>query len=168
MPSGFSDALEVHRQIFESDLARTFAREYRDGRDKLSHDLCGMIERGQKVSAVQYNDAIERIEEFKENLAEVFLEYDAILTPSAPGEAPVGLDATGNPAFCTPWTMCGMPALSMPLLQGPANLPIGVQMVGAFDDDGRMLRTANWLLRAMDEDQGKVELSEPKIAGGRT
>ncbi len=167
LPSGFSEAFEVHRQIFESDLARKFAGEYRDGKDKLSHDLCGMIERGQKVLAVQYNDAIERIEEFKENLAEVFLEYDAILTPSAPGEAPVGLESAGNPAFCTIWNLCGLPALSMPLLQGPANLPIGVQMVGAPGDDGRMLRTANWLLRALDEGQEKVELSESKIAGGR-
>ncbi|MCZ6647341.1 MAG: amidase family protein, partial [SAR324 cluster bacterium] len=70
----------------------------------------------------------------------------------APGEAPVGLDSTGNPAFCTIWTLCGVPALTMPLLQGPADMPIGVQLVGPRDDDGRLFRTANWLVDALHDE----------------
>ncbi|MCZ6728735.1 MAG: amidase [SAR324 cluster bacterium] len=152
LPSSFGGAHEIHRQIMEADLAKNFAREYRDGKDKLSTELCGMIERGQKVTAVQYNGAIEQREEFNEGLNEVFDEYDAILTPAAPGEAPVGLDSTGNPAFCTIWTLCGVPALTMPLLQGPADMPIGVQLVGARGDDGRLFRTANWLVDALHDE----------------
>lgn len=154
IPSEFAEAHDVHRKILEPDLARHFAREYRDGKDKLSPLLCEMIERGNKVSAVEYNDAIDRIEGFNEALEEVFDEYDAILTPAAPGEAPIGLDSTGSPAFCTIWTLCGLPALSMPLLQGPADMPIGVQLVGAKGDDGRLFRTAKWLLQALDNEQG--------------
>ena len=153
LPPGFKDAHEAHRQILESDLARHFAREYRDGKDKLSSVLCEMIERGQKVLAVQYNDAMDRSREFNEDLDDVFAEYDAILTPAAPGEAPVGLDSTGSPAFCTIWTLCGLPALSMPLLQGPADMPLGVQLVGPRDNDGRLFRNANWLQKALDDEQ---------------
>ena len=153
LAAGFSEAHEVHRRIMEPDLARSFAKEYRDGKDKLSTVLCEMIERGQKVPAVEYNDAVERIEQFNEDLEDVFYEYDAILTPAAPGEAPVGLDSTGSPAFCTIWTLCHTPALSLPLMQGPNNMPLGVQLVGAKGDDGRLFRTANWLLKALADEK---------------
>ncbi|MBI3060434.1 MAG: amidase, partial [Deltaproteobacteria bacterium] len=67
------------------------------------------------------------------------------LTPSAPGSAPKGLASTGDPSFCTLWTLCGMPALSLPLLQSANGLPLGVQLVGPRDGDARLLRTARWL-----------------------
>ena len=153
LATGFSDAHEIHRRILEPDLARSFAREYRDGKDKLSPVLCEMIERGQQVPAVEYNDAVEQVDQLNEVLDELFMEYDAILTPATPGEAPVGLDSTGSPAFCTIWTLCHTPALSLPLLQGPNNMPIGVQLVGAKGDDGRLFRTANWLLKALADEK---------------
>lgn len=153
LPPGFSEAHEAHRKIMEPDIARSFAKEYRDGKDKLSSLLREMIERGRKVSAVEYNEAIARVGEFNDDLDEIFMEYDAIITPAAPGEAPEGLESTGSPAFCTIWTLCGTPALTMPLLQGPADLPIGVQLVGARGDDGRLFRTANWLIKALEAGQ---------------
>ncbi len=146
LPREFAEACEVHRRIMEADLARSFAREYADGKDKLSPVLCEMIERGRTVLAVDYNGAIERAAEYRAFLDEIFDEYDAIITPSAPGEAPVGLDATGSPVFCTIWTLCGMPALNLPILQGPAGLPVGVQLVSYKGDDARLFRTARWLL----------------------
>jgi Asp-tRNA(Asn)/Glu-tRNA(Gln) amidotransferase A subunit family amidase len=87
-----------------------------------------------------------------DGFAEIFERCDAILTPAAPGAAPKGLGSTGDPAFCTLWTLCGMPALSLPLLQGAGGLPLGVQLVGAREHDARLLRTANWLT-AMLADQ---------------
>ena len=77
----------------------------------------------------------------------MFDEYDAILTPAAPGEAPRGLDSTGNPVFCTTWTYLGTPAVTLPLLQSEAGLPIGVQLVGRRGNDARLLRTARWLVK---------------------
>jgi Asp-tRNA(Asn)/Glu-tRNA(Gln) amidotransferase A subunit family amidase len=74
--------------------------------------------------------------------------YDAILTPAALGTAPKGLGATGDPSFCTLWTLCGMPALSLPLMQGSNGLPLGVQLVGRRGFDARLLRTARWLVEA--------------------
>jgi len=65
--------------------------------------------------------------------------------PAAPGPAPKGLASTGDPSFCTLWTLCGMPAISLPLLQSANGLPLGVQLVGPRLGDARLLRTARWL-----------------------
>lgn len=148
----FNDAVEQHRTIMEADLARSFEQEYASGKDKLSSILREMIERGQKVLAVDYNRAVSRIPEFNRALDKVFDWYDAILTPATTGEAPVGLKSTGNPIFCTIWTLCGMPAITLPILQGANGMPLGVQLVGSKGDDARLLRTARWLVSNLADD----------------
>jgi Asp-tRNA(Asn)/Glu-tRNA(Gln) amidotransferase A subunit family amidase len=142
----FNGAVEQHRTIMEADLARSFEQEYASAKDKLSSILREMIERGQKVLAVDYNRAVSRIPEFNRALDKVFDWHDAILTPATTGEAPVGLESTGSPIFCTIWTLCGMPAITLPILQGSHGLPVGVQLVGSKGDDARLLRTARWLV----------------------
>ena len=74
-----------------------------------------------------------------------FHDYDAILTPSANGEPTKGLQSTGDPIFSTVWTYCGMPTISLPLLQGANKLPIGIQLVSSLYDDERLFRNASWL-----------------------
>ncbi|KPJ78104.1 MAG: hypothetical protein AMJ54_05270 [Deltaproteobacteria bacterium SG8_13] len=145
LPEIFTDAVEQHRRIMEADLARSFAREYARGKDKLSSILREMIERGQKVLAVDYNSAVSRIPIFNRALDKLFEWHDAILTPATTGEAPVGLESTGSPIFCTLWTLCGMPAITLPILQGARGMPLGVQLVGPRFDDARLLQTARWL-----------------------
>lgn len=149
LPEIFDDAVEMHRRIMEADLARSFEREYREGKDKLSVILTEMIERGQKVLAVDYNNAVSQIPFYNQAMDQVFEWYDAILTPATTGEAPVGLESTGSPIFCTLWTLCGMPAVTLPLLQGANGMPLGVQLVGSKGDDARLLRTARWLVATL-------------------
>jgi Asp-tRNA(Asn)/Glu-tRNA(Gln) amidotransferase A subunit family amidase len=101
----------------------------------------------------------------------VFDEYDAILTPAAPGPAPRGLDSTGNPAFCSMWTYLGTPAVTLPLLHSESGLPIGVQLVGRRGNDARLLRTANWLVKAVGKRGGaaaaKTNARRAKTRSGR-
>jgi Asp-tRNA(Asn)/Glu-tRNA(Gln) amidotransferase A subunit family amidase len=151
LPANFDDAHEIHRQIMEADLAMNLAREYKDGEGLMSTALREMIERGQKVLATEYNTALARVGEFNEYVNAMFKQYDAILTPSAPGEAPKGLESTGNPAFCTIWTLCGTPALNLPVLMGPKGLPLGVQLVSKKSDDARLFRTARWILETLEK-----------------
>ena len=76
--------------------------------------------------------------------------FDALLTPSAPGEAPIGLASTGDSIFNGPWTLLHAPCINLLGLSGPDGLPVGVQLVGARYSDGRVLqaaRTASRLLR---------------------
>ena len=143
----FDHAVKMHRTIMNADLAKSFAGYYERGKDKLTDTLCGMIEFGQKVSAVDYNKALEYRELLNSGLNSVFDDYDIILTPATTGVAPAGLDATGNPVFNTLWTLCGMPSIALPLMEGPSGLPLGVQVVGPRGDDARLLRNANWLMQ---------------------
>src|SRR5712664_2248672 len=144
-----ADAWSWHNTIMEAEMAANFEREWQQGRDKLSEQLRSLIERGRETRAVDYQRALRRIGPMVEGFDELFMErYDAILTPAAPGTAPKGLAATGDPSFCTLWTLCGMPALSLPLLQGADGLPLGVQLVGRRGFDARLLRTARWLVEA--------------------
>jgi Asp-tRNA(Asn)/Glu-tRNA(Gln) amidotransferase A subunit family amidase len=140
------DAWQWHQSIMSAEMAHNLEREWANGRDLLSEQLRAQIERGREVRAQDYLRALSRITPIHESFVELFEQrYDAILTPAAPGPAPNGLAATGDPSFCTLWTLCGMPAISLPLLQGGNGLPLGVQLVGPRHGDARLLRTARWL-----------------------
>jgi Asp-tRNA(Asn)/Glu-tRNA(Gln) amidotransferase A subunit family amidase len=143
-----AEAFEWHRTIMEADMAASLEREWNTGRERLSDALRTQLERGRAVTAVEYQRARRRAEAFAEGLEELFQERcDAILTPAAPGPAPLGLESTGDPSFCTLWTLAGMPAITLPLMNAADGLPIGVQLVGPRHGDARLLRTARWLAR---------------------
>ncbi len=145
LPDAFAAAADIHRTILEADLAGSFAEEYRRGASRLSPMLRSMIERGHTTLAVDYNRAVTSIPRLRGELERIFARYEAILTPATTGEAPLGLGSTGSPIFCTIWTLCGAPAVTLPLLRGAAGLPIGVQLVGRAGEDARLFRTARWL-----------------------
>ncbi len=145
MPAAAAPAWDWHRCVMEAEIAENFAAEWAQGRERLSVSLQGQIERGLAVAAADYREALAQIPEVNAAFEPVFEQYDAILTPAVAGEAPRGLGSTGDPAFCTLWTFCGMPALSLPLLRGPAGLPLGVQLVAPRGGDARLLRAARWL-----------------------
>ncbi len=83
-----------------------------------------------------------RVEEQRTRLRQVFEDYDALLTLAAPGEAPLGLSATGNAVFSAIWTLMGVPTVTLPMLEGENGLPIGVQIIGAMDADAKLLAVA--------------------------
>ena len=149
LPAGFDNAHRLHGLIMAVDLARSFAAEYERGRAQLSERLRGIIEDGQAAKAVDYARALDRIPTLRAALDPLFERYDMIVTPATTGQAPQGLSATGSPAFCTIWTLLGLPALTLPLLTGADGMPIGVQLVGRFGDDARLLRTGRWLVAAL-------------------
>ncbi len=141
-----AEAWEWHRTIMEAEMAANLELEWEKGRDRLSESLREQLDRGREVRALDYQRAVARIRPMYESFVELFEQrYDAILTPAAPGTAPKGLASTGDPSFCTLWTLCGMPAVSLPLMRGTNGLPLGVQLVGPRDGDARLLRTARWL-----------------------
>ena len=151
LPTLFEEALAQHKIIQDAEVAVNFGGDYERGRERMSPQLVEIIEHGQAIPAAEYIRAVARIPLFLQAIDEVFDRYDAILTPAAPGEAPVGTP-TGDPIFCTVWTLLGMPAVSLPLLSGNNGLPIGVQLVGQRGNDGRLLRTARWLTELVEEE----------------
>ena len=153
LPGTAQHALDWHRTIMEAEMAANLDLEWERGRDRLSESLRSQLARGRAVLALDYQKALARVPLLNEGFAELFTGYDAILTPAAAGTAPKGLNATGDPAFCTLWTLCGMPALSLPLMRGENGLPLGVQLVGPRHGDARLLRTARWLARQVEGDR---------------
>ncbi len=161
---GLGESLErsvgLHRVVMETDMAYNFHRDFERGADKLSRELRGIVERGRGHRAVDYAAALAAADQIREGIDETFDEFDAVVVPAAPGEAPVGLDSTGNPVFCTIWTYLGMPAITLPLLRSEAGLPLGVQLVGRKGNDARLLRTARWLVNTVS-----AEAAPPAAAG---
>jgi Asp-tRNA(Asn)/Glu-tRNA(Gln) amidotransferase A subunit family amidase len=142
-----AEAWDWHKTIMETEMAANLEREWREGRNKLSEKLRSLMERGREVKAVDYLRALRTIGPLNLNFDDLFMQrYDAILTPAALGTAPKGLASTGDPSFCTLWTLVGLPALTLPLLQGANGLPLGVQLVGRRNFDARLMRTARWLV----------------------
>jgi Asp-tRNA(Asn)/Glu-tRNA(Gln) amidotransferase A subunit family amidase len=142
-----ADAWSWHQTIMDTEMAHNFEREWTQGREQLSPQLRTLIGRGRETKAVDYLRVRRSIPRLVDSFDDLFMErYDAILTPAALGTAPKGLEATGDPSLCSLWTLCGMPALSLPIMRGASGLPLGVQLVGRRDFDARLLRTARWLV----------------------
>ena len=133
-------------------MAFNLEAEWDRGRERLSESLRGQLARGREVRSLDYQKAIARIPALNRGFDELFASFDAILTPSAPGTAPLA-DTTGSPAFCTLWSLAGMPCLNLPLMTGANGLPLGAQLVGPRAGDARLLRTARWLVGRVQTDR---------------
>ena len=144
-PSYFDDIPKYHKIIHETDMANNFQGYYKKSKKKLSKEIISAIERGLKYTAKDYAEAIDFMKRSYESYREVFEDYHGVLTPATTGVADKGLKSTGSPEFCTIWTYMGLPSISLPLLAGANNLPLGVQLIGDKLDDLRFLGVANWL-----------------------
>jgi Asp-tRNA(Asn)/Glu-tRNA(Gln) amidotransferase A subunit family amidase len=149
LPEPFAEGRNAQRALMLAGFARNLRSYYDRGADNLSPTMRAAIEEGMRVTATDYLTALDWREALNAGLEQLFEKYDAIVTPAAPGEAPQGLDSTGNPAFNGLWTLTGVPAVTLPLMQGPNGLPVGVQLVGRRGEDARLLRTARWLVTAL-------------------
>jgi Asp-tRNA(Asn)/Glu-tRNA(Gln) amidotransferase A subunit family amidase len=146
LPPALRAAWDAHRAIMAADMAHNLGAIVDRG-GEVSQAFRELIAEGRTVTAAQYLAAVRDGRRYAESLAGIFEQLaDAIITPSARGVAPQGLQTTGDPAFCTFWTLTGLPSLNLPVLADADNLPIGVQLVGAAGRDARLLRTANWLM----------------------
>ena len=148
LPDVFKAAWDDQRTVMSVDMAHNLGGIVERGGGASSKQLRDFLAEGRDVPAVRYLAARDNARRYAAGLGEIFKQYDAILTPAAPGVAPKG-EATGNPVFCSLWTLTGLPALSLPLLAGEGGMPLGVQLIGEAEDDARLMRTANWLVEKL-------------------
>ncbi len=149
----YGHAWDDLRAIMTADMAHHHGKLVSRGGDVASQTLREFLSEGKRVTATRYLEALAQAKQYAQSLGDFFDYYDAILTPAATGVAPKGTGSTGDPAFCSLWTLTGLPAVSLPLLQGENGLPLGVQLVGPMNRDARLLRTAKWLLNHLAHDQ---------------
>ena len=150
-PSYFKDIHKYHQIIHETDLANNFSVYYKKFKKKLSKYMQDAISNGNKYSAKEYAEAIDFMKRSYESYEEVFEDYHGVLSPSSPGVAPKGLKSTGTAEFNKVWSYLGTPCISLPLLEGENNLPLGVQLIGNKYDDHRFLGVAKWLEKECEE-----------------
>ena len=144
-PSYFKEIKKFHQIIHETDMANNFYNYFKKNKKKLSKEMQTAISRGIKYSAKDYAEARDFMSRSYESYREVFEDYHGVISPSSTGVADKGLSSTGSPEFCTVWSFMGTPSISLPLLEGENNLPLGVQLIGNKYDDLRFISIANWL-----------------------
>jgi Asp-tRNA(Asn)/Glu-tRNA(Gln) amidotransferase A subunit family amidase len=148
-PPLLAEAFEAHRTIVVYEMALALAYERQAHAALLSPALADMLATGAATPFARYLAAQQTVDRARTWLAENFGAADAWLTPSAPGEAPEGLAATGDPVFNRLWTVLHTPCLTLPAGRGPRGLPLGVQLVGRFRDDARLIAAARWVERRL-------------------
>jgi amidase len=111
--------------------------------DLLSDEAKAIFERGRDIAVGEYREAMRERERLIAAFDDWAAAYDAILSPPAAGEAP-DVTTTGDPRFCSRWSLVGAPAMSLPTGFGPASLPLGLQLIGSRGADGRLLAVAAW------------------------
>mgnify|MGYP000397795235 FL=1 len=140
-----SDLVAVQATIHEYEIAQHQAEVFETHWNQISDTLRPVITRARTITKTQYDDALAVKTSAEGFFKAFFMDYDAIIAPSAAGEAPKFGNGTGDPIFCTLWTLAGLPCISLPMLVGETGLPIGVQLIGPAEKDDRLLRTARWL-----------------------
>lgn len=144
LPAVIAGLFEEQGDVMGFESARAFAWEYEHHRDQLSASMLPRLKEGWAIPRAAYDTAREHAHAGRRDFAALMAGYDFLLTPSAPGEAPAGLATTGNSVFNRMWTLLGVPCVTLPCGKGPQGLPLGVQLVGAFDADSELLAWAHW------------------------
>ena len=136
---------EEQQLIMGFEARLSYASEWRDHADQLSAMLLQFLEESRTISETRYAAALQRAALARAAFDALFETFDLLLTPSAPGEAPYGLHATGDPIFNRIWTLLHVPCVTLPVTTGPHGLPLGVQLVGRNRHDHSLLALARWV-----------------------
>ncbi|MBE9476471.1 MAG: amidase, partial [Proteobacteria bacterium] len=146
-----AELINVQHVIHEYEITHHLDTVFTEHWDALSTSLQPVLEHARKISETQYQDALGVMQSAAAFFEEFFHDYDAVLAPSAAGEAPLFSDGgTGDPIFSTAWTLAGLPCLTIPLMVGGNGLPVGVQLIGSAQEDDRLFRTANWMIKKLE------------------
>lgn len=148
LPDAFDRALEVTLGLLNAHLASRFGNLPPQDFALLCPPLRAGVEAGRALSAVRYLELDNMANRLAATAAALFEHHDVLVTLSTPGEATRLEDGPGSGVMSMPWSLCGLPTVSLPLLQGAHGLPIGVQLIGSRGGDRALLQAAAWLTRA--------------------
>jgi len=149
LPDSFENLYGARVLISNYERARVMAYEWDRHRERLSKAMHNAITDGLKIPADEYLKTLQIAQQCRHELPHVFEGLDALLTPSASGEAPKGLGSTGDPRFQDIWTVLHAPALTLPTHRGPNGLPVGIQLVARIYQDELLLTISKWVWRRL-------------------
>lgn len=149
LPPPFADLFRAQRVVNDYEAWRALGRERRHHRRELSSTLRARLDEAGLRTGAEYRAAQRTIVRYRPRLRDVFRDWDVLLLPVAPGEAPLGERNTGDASYLRVWTALHNPTLSLPVFEGPAGMPMGLQLVGARGADAQLLASAEWIYRRL-------------------
>jgi amidase len=145
LPDVFTGLADRQQIVMAYEAARTLAWEHRVRPDGLSADLRALLDGGRRADPAEADAVRRQRDAALASIDSLFGSHDVLLTPAVTGEAPPGLQSTGDPRCCRLWTLLGVPSLSVPGATGHSGLPVGIQLVAPPGRDAGLLATAIWL-----------------------
>ena len=149
LPDDFNNLINAHPIVMNHESARALGWELENARDGISEGLRERLEFGLSRTPKQVAEAYAVFERTQRAFPDAMDGLDVLITPSAPGEAPKGLEWTGDPAFNYVWTSLHVPCVTVPAGLGPNGMPLGIQIVGRRGDDKAVLAWAQWVAAAV-------------------
>ncbi len=150
LPKEFAGLKTAARETINSyERSKSMAAEWASHADAISPKLSRCIRLGMEMPHADYLAALALGESCRARLPEIFEGFDVLLAPCVQGEAPLGLETTGDPGFQAIWTILHVPAITLPTHRGPHGLPVGIQLVARRCDDQRLFACAKWVLERL-------------------
>lgn len=149
LPAEFASLVDTQATINGYETLRALSYERANFAQLISASLTGRLDADRKISYAQYEGAMQLADRCRSQLDDVFRDYNLLLVPSTPGEAPASLKTTGEPIFGVIWTTLYAPCVTLPYGVGPVGLPLGVQLVARRWNDSGLFVHAEWALRAL-------------------
>ena len=145
LPQAYWDALQAMDCLVQAEGGHVHQQHAAHHADLCSVHIHEMVAKGSARSAFEYLSALALQQQLRADASAQLQEFDALLTVPATGEAPHGLGFTGDPLFCALWSFLGLPAITLPMSRSQKGLPLGLQLVAPYRQDGELLRTARWV-----------------------
>jgi Asp-tRNA(Asn)/Glu-tRNA(Gln) amidotransferase A subunit family amidase len=149
LPEILAEAWRIHPTVQEFEAHQALAWEYRTHHEAMPPLLRAKLDETIGILPAEYDEARGIARRARGALAEIFNDVDVLLTFSAPGAAPKGLDWTGDPRFNRLWTLMGVPCVNVPAIVADGGLPVGVQVIARFGDDAAALAAARFVEEAL-------------------
>ena len=149
LPASLAGLLQAQKTVMAKEAAQNLGREVMAYGPRVSQHIRDLVAVGQGVTDEAYAAAKALAAQAVLEVLALMGEADALLVPAAPGEAPPGLAATGDPVFSRVWTLLGLPCVNVPGLLGPGGLPVGLQLVGRPRAERKLLSVAQSLHRVI-------------------
>ena len=147
----FATLADVQIRVSSYEFYRALTHERTRFPELISESLTARIRGGSQVTRAHYEEGQALAERCRLRLDDLYREHDVLISPSAPGEAPAGLESTGDPLFGLTWSLMHGPAITLPVFTGPQGLPMGLQVTGPRGSDARTLLAAEWIRRALQK-----------------
>ncbi len=144
LPSSFMALLDAGRAILEAEAAAVHEAWFRDHADEYGPQIAGLVRAGLALDPAAVAHAREVRTAFRSAIAPLLEGVDALLSPVAPGPAPLRSEGTGDFMLCAPWSFAGVPSIAIPTGLDDTGLPLGLQLVGASRALERLLGAAAW------------------------